>query len=163
MSCFAAERGVVESPPRQLPPPFSETSLSLSPPLNPPLSLDWYPVLLIAVFNVGDCLGKTAPAFAPGLVASVPPEWLLGAVVSRALFIPAYLLCTMGPKQLRGEGPVVGLTLALGFTSGLYASVAMINGPGASKKEGESLAAALVLYLILGLATGAAAGWLWLL
>ena len=124
---------------------------------------DWYPVLLIAIFNVGDLRGKAAPAFAPGRVAAVPPTWLLGAVVSRALFIPAYLLCTLGPARLRGEGPIVVLTLALGLTSGLYASVAMINGPGASKKEGESLAAAMVLYLILGLATGAACGWLWLL
>ena len=85
--------------------------------------------------------------------------------VARLLFVPAYIFCTMGPLVLtrHDEAPVFLLTLALGATSGAYATLALMSAPKAvTVGDGEQASAAVVLFLILGLTTGAAAGWLWL-
>ena len=88
---------------------------------------------------------------------------VLALALARALFIPAFLLCTLGPRALRSEAPIFLLTLALGTTSGAYATLALMNTPKAVPAgDGEQASAAVVLFLILGLTTGAFAGWLWL-
>lgn len=49
---------------------------------------DWYPILLITAYNVGDAVGKGGPLVLP----SVAPRAVLLLSLLRFLFIPAFIL-----------------------------------------------------------------------
>eukprot|EP00850_Spirogloea_muscicola_P002074 SM000008S22163 [mRNA] locus=s8:166887:168596:- [translate_table: standard] len=121
---------------------------------------DWYPVLLIALFNVCDLAGKVMP-WAERVQGNVA---LVGGPVLRLLFYPAFYSCLHGPQLLRGEVPIVVLTACLGLTNGFFTSALMMVGPKRVKSyEAESAAILLVLCLVLGLTIGALSGVLWVL
>ena len=130
---------------------------------------DWYPVVLITVFNLSDVVGKMSPGWFPRLASSdlLNPKLLVALSTARILFVPAFLLVTRrhGPRVLYGnEAPCVMLTLALGLTNGLYSSAAMMSGPKAvAPHQSETCGTVMVFFLLLGLAVGALCGWLWLL
>ena len=127
----------------------------------------WYPVLLIFVFNLGDCAGKFMPVL-PRFqltITRAKGSWLLGWAVCRAVFIPAfYFAATRG-----AGGVVIGvLTVLLGLSNGYLTSTTMMEGPAKFSKEEPFVAVMLcgnimVLSLILGLCIGAGCGFLWLL
>jgi equilibrative nucleoside transporter 1/2/3 len=127
---------------------------------------DWYPVVLIATFDLADVVGKMAPGWFPHLAVRLTPTRLVGLSTARLLFIPAFLMVTKhGPAALsRPEAPCVVLTLALGLTNGWYSSVAMMQGPKmVAAHEAETCGTVMVFFLLIGLAVGALCGWLWLL
>lgn len=128
---------------------------------------DWYPLMLLATFDLADMAGKMAPGWLPGLTTWMTPGRLVGLSTTRLLFIPAFLMTTKyGPQALyeNGEVPCVVLTIALGLTNGYYSSVAMMAGPKAvAAREAETCGTVMVFFLLVGLTTGAICGWLWLL
>lgn len=97
----------------------------------------------------------------PPLPACRNERVILGAVLLRALFIPAFHVAAVS-----GGGPVVltALTLLLGGSNGWLTACAMIEGAAAAPPAAAELAGnIMVLFLIVGLCIGAACGFLWLL
>ena len=119
----------------------------------------WYPVILMAVFNAADCIGKWLPAI-PGLQMR-NEKAILGWAVSRIVFVPLFHFAAT-----RGAGGVViGILAALlGVSNGVLTAAAMMLGPSLVEPRAAALCGnIMVLSLILGLCLGAACGFLWLL
>jgi solute carrier family 29 (equilibrative nucleoside transporter), member 1/2/3 len=119
----------------------------------------WYPIILMFVFNLCDCIGKWLPI--------VPKFQLLNAAViatlaaMRVFFIPAFhLAATKG-----AGGVVIGFLAALlGLSNGYLTASAMMLGPTLVESRAAALCGnIMVLSLIAGLNLGAACGFLWLL
>lgn len=128
--------------------------------LESELLQDWYPVLLITVYNVADFMGKSLTAiYVP---RSIKKATL--ASISRLLFYPLFTACLHGPRWLKVEIPVVFLTFMLGLTNGYLTSVLMILGPKTvSESEAELSAIVLVVFLGIGLVSGSVLGWFWII
>ncbi|XWS70707.1 hypothetical protein CRYUN_Cryun03dG0070500 [Craigia yunnanensis] len=128
--------------------------------LESKLLQDWYPVLLITVYNVADFMGKSLTAIYV-LQSIKKATW---ACISRLLFYPLFTACLHGPKWLKGEIPVVVLTFMLGLTNGYLTSVLMILGPKTVPvSEAELSAIVLVVFLGIGLVSGSVLGWFWII
>ena len=88
---------------------------------------DWMPVLLMAVFNSSDILGK--------LLATIPHSWSQGELVlwplARLLLVPLLLL-TAAPRHqpvFQGEFLPLLLTAVLGISNGIFGSLSMSTAP----------------------------------
>lgn len=116
---------------------------------------DWYPITLIAAYNLSDFAGKSATAVyvMEGIAAAT---WWSAA---RLGLYPLFVGCLRGPEWLRTEAPVVALTVVLGFSNGYLTSVLMILTPRAVP-EAEAEVAAIVM--AVGLAVGSVTGWVWI-
>ncbi|XP_076904733.1 equilibrative nucleotide transporter 8-like [Bidens hawaiensis] len=119
---------------------------------------DWYPIILITTFNLGDFLGKC-------LTAIYVPKGSKGAVwscMARVLFYPLFIGCVNGPRWMHSEGPVIFLTLMFGVSNGYLTSVLMMLAPKSVPiKEAEVVGMAMETALVIGLVVGSALGWLW--
>ncbi|XP_065850158.1 equilibrative nucleotide transporter 8 [Euphorbia lathyris] len=127
--------------------------------LESKLLRDWYPVLLITVYNISDFIGKSLTAI---YVVKSIKKTTWGCIL-RLLFYPLFAACLNGPKWLRTEVPVVALTFMLGVTNGYLTSVIMIVGPkSVPAAEAELAAIVLVVFLGIGLVSGSVLGWFWI-
>ena len=129
----------------------------------------WYPVVLIACFNLFDVAGKAAPARFATLAARAGGDAraLLTLALTRVLFVPAFA-CVSAKRGFASlsanELPCVALVMALGWTNGWTSAVAMMAAPKAAEaSQQEACGTVMVLFLLSGLTTGAFCGWLWLL
>ncbi|KAF1899605.1 hypothetical protein Lal_00019733 [Lupinus albus] len=121
---------------------------------------DWYPVLLIAAYNVGDLVGKCLTAVYLLENAKVA----IGSCIARLAFFPLFLGCLHGPNFFRTEIPVTVLTCLLGITSGYLTSVLMILAPKIVKLQHAEIAGIVsVLFLAFGLAAGSVIAWFWVI
>ncbi|KAG6741022.1 hypothetical protein POTOM_056506 [Populus tomentosa] len=112
--------------------------------LSSKLLKDWYPVLLITIYNVADFTGKSLTAIYV-LQSIKKAAWgcILGLV-----FYPLFAACLNGPKWLKTKVPVAILTFMLGVTTGYLTSVLMILDPmEVSVSEAELSAIAMVVFL----------------
>lgn len=121
---------------------------------------DWYPIILITGYNVFDLVGKSLPAIY--LIENT--NIAVAACIGRFLFYPFFLACLHGPKFFRTEIPVTLLTCLLGLTNGYFTAVLMILAPKAVPLHySETAGLVIVLFLILGLATGSIVAWFWVI
>ncbi|KAL4191830.1 hypothetical protein AMTRI_Chr06g169170 [Amborella trichopoda] len=121
---------------------------------------DWYPILLIAGYNVFDLVGKTLTAF----YIIENEKIAVGATVVRLLFYPLFYGCLHGPKFFRTEIPVTVLTCLLGLTNGYFTSILMILAPKAVPlQHAEMAGVVIVLFLVVGLAVGSIVAWFWVI
>lgn len=117
---------------------------------------DWYPIMLIAAYNLFDLIGKILPAMY--LLQNV--NVIVSAGLLRLLFYPLFLGCLRGPEYLRRETPVIGLTCLLGLTNGYLTSVLMILAPRAVPAQYAELAGILIVYFfIAGSVAGSVVSW----
>ncbi|GAB4832853.1 Equilibrative nucleotide transporter 8 [Ancistrocladus abbreviatus] len=121
---------------------------------------DWYPILLISVYNVSDLVGKCLTAvYLPSNIGKA--TW---ACLARLLLYPLFAACLHGPKWLRTEVPMVLLTFMLGISNGYLTSVLMILTPkSVPNLEAEAAAVVMAVFLGLGLLGGSVFGWLWII
>ncbi|CAN1120546.1 Equilibrative nucleotide transporter 8 [Linum perenne] len=121
---------------------------------------DWYPVLLITIYNASDLVGKSVTAIYV-LKSIKTATW---GCVARLLFYPLFAACLHGPTWLKTEVPVVVLTFMLGVTNGYLTSVLMILGPkSVPGSEAELAAIGMVVFLGIGLVCGSVLGWFWII
>ncbi|ESW03431.1 hypothetical protein PHAVU_011G013500 [Phaseolus vulgaris] len=121
---------------------------------------DWYPILLIAAYNVFDLVGKSLTAVYFLQNAKVA----IGSCIARLLFFPLFFACLHGPQFFRSEIPVTILTCLLGLTNGYLTSVLMMLIPKAVKlQHAETAGIVSVLFLVLGLAAGSVVAWFWVI
>ncbi|KAH7572415.1 hypothetical protein ACOSP7_015569 [Xanthoceras sorbifolium] len=128
--------------------------------LQSELLQDWYPILLITIYNVSDFIGKS-------LTAIYVPQSIKKATwgcIARLSFYPLFAACLHGPNWLKTEVPVMVLTFLLGLTNGYLTSVVMILTPKwVPVGEAEMAAIAMVLFLGIGLVGGSILGWFWII
>ena len=130
---------------------------------------DWYVVLLILCFNAFDVVGKMMPSWWPrGFeVLAKRPRTVAAASASRILFVPAFLAVSKtssfaSPALADSPAACALLVASLGLTNGWYSGVGMMCAPKAvAARDAETCGTVMVLFLLAGLATGAACGWLW--
>ncbi|KAJ7978927.1 Equilibrative nucleotide transporter like [Quillaja saponaria] len=128
--------------------------------LESKLLKDWYPILLIAVYNVADLVGKSMSAVYV-LKSIRRATW---ACPVRLLFYPLFTACLHGPRWLKTEVPVVLLTFMLGLTNGYLTSVLMILAPKSVPiSEAELSAIVMAVFLGIGLVGGSVLGWFWII
>lgn len=107
------------------------------------------------LWNVGDLSGRIACGWEAVTVRN--SRLLVLLAVSRAVFVPLYLMCNVG-----GRGAVVDsdifywlVELAFGFTNGWVGTSCMIIAPDyVDDDEKEACGGFMGLCLVLGLSTG---------
>ncbi|GLJ31219.1 hypothetical protein SUGI_0625940 [Cryptomeria japonica] len=128
--------------------------------VHSPLLKDWYPILLIACYNIFDLVGKSLTAYLMLESAAIA----IGGSVARLLFYPLFYVCLHGPHFFHTEIPVVTLTCLLGLTNGYLTSVIMIIAPKkVPLQEAEVAGIIIVIFLVIGLAMGSIVAWFWVI
>ena len=128
---------------------------------------EWFPVALIAAFNLADVVGKCVPGVYPAAATAFSPRTMAAMAAARVLFVPAFMATAGLSSDGSSGGGVVSagvvLTLALGVTNGWYSASVMMTAPKAvSAAECEACGTIMVFFLLSGLTIGAFCGWLWL-
>ncbi|KAK7246611.1 hypothetical protein RIF29_41481 [Crotalaria pallida] len=118
----------------------------------------WYPLVLIAMYNLFNLLSRYIP-----LVKFLKLEsrkGILVLVLSRLLLIPAFYFTA----KYGGQGWMIMLVSFLGLTNGyLVVCVLTLAPKGYKGPEQNALGNLLVLSIISGIFVGVALSWLWLI
>ncbi|KAI4304317.1 hypothetical protein MLD38_039847 [Melastoma candidum] len=118
----------------------------------------WYALVLIAMYNVLDFIGRYTPLIKWLKIES--RKLLMTAILSRLLFIPAFYFTA----KYGDQGWMIMLTSLLGLTNGHLTVCVMTVAPrGYKGPEQNALGNLLVLFLLGGIFSGIALGWLWLI
>ncbi|XP_027911937.1 equilibrative nucleotide transporter 3-like [Vigna unguiculata] len=118
----------------------------------------WYALVLIAMYNVCDLIGRYIP-----LLESLKMEsrkMLTIVIVGRLLFVPAFYFTAKYGTQ----GWMIMLTSLLGLTNGYLTVCVLTSAPkGYMGPEQNALGNVLVLFLLAGIFAGVTLDWLWLI
>ncbi|XP_059302778.1 equilibrative nucleotide transporter 3-like [Lycium ferocissimum] len=118
----------------------------------------WYALVLIAMFNMCDFLGRCVPLV--GQLKLKSRKGLMIATLSRFLFIPCFYFTAKYGEQ----GWMIMLVSFLGLTYGyLTVCVLTVAPQGYKGPEQNALGNLLVLCLQAGICSGIALDWLWLI
>ncbi|KAJ4977527.1 hypothetical protein NE237_002633 [Protea cynaroides] len=118
----------------------------------------WYAVVLIAMYNVWDLVGRYVPLIKGLMMKS--RMGLLIAILSRFLFIPAFYFTA----KYGDQGWMLMLTSLLGLTNGYLTVCVLTAAPkGYKGPEQNALGNLLVLFLLGGIFAGVTLDWLWLI
>lgn len=119
----------------------------------------WYALVLIAMYNVLDLVGRYTPMIKWLRIES--RRGLMIAIIFRFLFVPAfYFTANYGG----GQGWMIFLTSLLGLTNGHLTVCVLTAAPrGYKGPEANALGNLLVLFLLGGIFSGVALDWLWLI
>nr|XP_011766682.1 equilibrative nucleoside transporter 4 isoform X2 [Macaca nemestrina] len=99
---------------------------------------EWLPILIMAVFNLSDFVGK--------ILAALPVDWrgthLLACSCLRIVFIPLFILCVYpsGTPALRHPAWPCIFSLLMGISNGYFGSVPMILAAGKVSPKQRELA-----------------------
>ncbi|XP_062914980.1 equilibrative nucleoside transporter 4 isoform X1 [Mobula hypostoma] len=116
---------------------------------------EWLPILIMAIFNLSDFVGK--------ILAALPYDWkglhLLAFSCTRVIFIPLFLLCVLPsdrPVFSHPAWPCV-FSLLMGISNGYFGSVPMILAAGKVSPEQRELAGnTMTVSYMSGLTLGSA-------
>ncbi|XP_044160424.1 equilibrative nucleoside transporter 4 [Bufo gargarizans] len=116
---------------------------------------EWLPILIMAIFNLSDFVGK--------ILAAVPYEWrgvnLLICSSMRVVFIPLFIMCVYPsgkPTFSHPAWPCI-FSLLMGITNGYFGSVPMILASGLVVPEQRELAGnTMTVSYMTGLTLGSA-------
>ncbi|KAI1896136.1 hypothetical protein AGOR_G00091700 [Albula goreensis] len=116
---------------------------------------DWLPILIMAIFNMSDFVGK--------ILAALPYDWkgsrLLLFSCVRVVFIPLFVMCVYpvgSPTLTHPAWPCV-FSLLMGITNGYFGSVPMILAAGKVVPEQRELAGnTMTVSYMTGLMLGSA-------
>ncbi|KAI3499215.1 hypothetical protein L1887_35008 [Cichorium endivia] len=118
----------------------------------------WYALVLIAMYNVWDLVGRYIP-----LIKCLKLESRKGLMISvfaRFLLIPAFYFTA----KYADQGYMIFLTSFLGLTNGYLTVCVLTSAPkGYKGPEQNALGNILVLYLMGGIFFGVMCDWLWLI
>ncbi|KAL3519619.1 hypothetical protein ACH5RR_017768 [Cinchona calisaya] len=118
----------------------------------------WYPIVLIAMYNVWDLIARYIPLIECLKIES--RKGLMLAILSRFLFIPAFYFTA----KYGDQGWMIMLTSLLGLTNGYLTVCVFTEAPkGYKGPEQNALGNLLVLFLLGGIFSGVALDWLWLI
>ncbi|KAG1656366.1 Equilibrative nucleoside transporter 4 [Nymphon striatum] len=113
----------------------------------------WMPVILMAIFNLFDFIGK--------ILTCIPYDWtrkkLVLWSVARVLLIPLLVMCATPRVNslIPGEGWPMFFSLALGLSNGILGSVPMIMAPSRVPNEHKEITGnIMMLSYSIGLTAG---------
>ncbi|XP_076996299.1 equilibrative nucleoside transporter 4 [Tamandua tetradactyla] len=116
---------------------------------------EWLPILIMAVFNLSDFVGK--------ILAALPVDWrgthLLACACLRVAFIPLFVLCVYpsGAPALRHPAWPCVFSLLMGISNGYFGSVPMILAAGrVGPKQRELAGNTMTVSYMAGLTLGSA-------
>ncbi|KAF5192010.1 Equilibrative nucleotide transporter [Thalictrum thalictroides] len=118
----------------------------------------WYALVLIAMYNVWDLIGRYIP-----LIESLKLKsrtTILIATIARVALVPAFYFTA----KYGDQGWMILLTSFLGITNGYLTVCVLTVAPNGYKgPEQNALGNLLVLFLLGGIFFGVTADWLWLI
>lgn len=118
----------------------------------------WYALVLIAMYNVWDIIGRYIPLLK--FLKLESRKGLMIAILSRFLLIPAFYLTA----KYGDQGWMIMLTSFLGLTNGYLTVCVLTSAPkGYKGPEQNALGNLLVLFLLGGIFAGVTLDWLWLI
>lgn len=118
----------------------------------------WYALVLIAMYNVSDLIGRYIPL--SKFLKLESRRIIMTAILSRFLLIPAFYVTAKHGDQ----GWMIMLTSFLGLSNGyLTVSVLTAAPKGYKGPEQNALGNILVLFLLAGIFAGVTLDWLWLI
>ncbi|TKY71611.1 Equilibrative nucleotide transporter 3 [Spatholobus suberectus] len=118
----------------------------------------WYPLVLIAMYNILDLISRYIPLIKCLKLES--RKGLLIAVLSRFLLIPAFYYTA----KYGDQGWMILLVSFLGLINGYLTVCVFTMAPkGYKGPEQNALGNLLVLFLLFGIFAGVALDWLWLI
>ncbi|KAM3697315.1 hypothetical protein ACJW31_06G102900 [Castanea mollissima] len=118
----------------------------------------WYALVLIAMYNGCDLIGRYIPLLK--FLKLVSRKGLMIAILSRFLLIPAFYFTA----KYGDQGWMILLTSFLGLTNGYLTVCVMTSAPeGYKGPEQNALGNLLVLFLLGGIFSGVTLDWLWLI
>ncbi|RDX96046.1 Equilibrative nucleotide transporter 3, partial [Mucuna pruriens] len=121
-------------------------------------ALTLYALVLIAMYNVCDLIGRYIPLLKTLKLES--RKMLTIAIVSRFLLVPAFYFTAKYGTQ----GWMILLTSFLGLTNGYLTVCVLTSAPkGYKGPEQNALGNLLVLFLLGGIFAGVTLDWLWLI
>eukprot|EP01135_Chromosphaera_perkinsii_P000880 Nk52_evm43s152 gene=Nk52_evmTU43s152 len=115
---------------------------------------DWLVLILIAIYNFSDFLGKTLSRYRP---KNPSPFLLFVFAVLRIAFVPLIILCIMPRDDIVFESYWYGMVFDffMGLSNGYLGSVLMIVGPTLTSHANSELAGQfMVLMLMAGITLG---------
>ncbi|XP_051133522.1 equilibrative nucleotide transporter 3-like [Andrographis paniculata] len=119
---------------------------------------EWYAVVLIAMYNVWDLIGRYVPLINPIRLES--RKGLVIACLSRILLIP----CFYFTAKYGDQGWMIFLVSFLGLTNGYLTVCVLTVAPrGYTAPEQNALGNLLVLFLLAGIFSGVCLDWLWII
>uniref|UniRef100_A0A8C2XPX2 Equilibrative nucleoside transporter 4 n=1 Tax=Cyclopterus lumpus TaxID=8103 RepID=A0A8C2XPX2_CYCLU len=116
---------------------------------------EWFPILIMATFNMSDFVGK--------ILAALPYDWSGGRLLFfsclRVVFIPLFVMCVYpasAPTLSHPAWPCL-FSLLMGVTNGYFGSVPMIQAAGKVPPEQRELAGnTMTVSYMTGLMVGSA-------
>ncbi|KAL8474424.1 hypothetical protein ACS0TY_031042 [Phlomoides rotata] len=118
----------------------------------------WYPVVLIAMYNVWDLLGRYVPHIK--CIKLESRKGLMIAALLRFLFIP----CFYFTAKYGDQGWMIMLVSILGLTNGYLTVCVLTVAPrGYKAPEQNALGNLLVVFLLAGIFAGVLLDWLWII
>ncbi|XP_078437471.1 equilibrative nucleotide transporter 3-like [Wolffia australiana] len=118
----------------------------------------WYALVLIAMYNVWDLVGRYIPLLEGLRMTS--RRWLLVAVLSRFVLVPAFYFTA----NYGDQGWMIALTSFLGLSNGYLTVCVFTAAPqGYKGPEQNAMGNLLVMFLLSGIFAGVTLDWLWLI
>nr|GMD78163.1 equilibrative nucleotide transporter 3-like [Ipomoea batatas] len=118
----------------------------------------WYPLVLIAMYNVWDLIGRYVPLLK--WVKLESRKGIMVAILLRYLLIPAFYFTA----KYGDQGWMIMLTSFLGLTNGYLTVCVFTSAPkGYKGPEQNALGNILVFFLLGGIFAGVTLDWLWLI
>ncbi|XP_029120960.1 equilibrative nucleotide transporter 3 isoform X2 [Elaeis guineensis] len=118
----------------------------------------WYALVLIAMYNVWDLIGRYVPLVKQ--LKLTPRKVLMVAIISRFLLIPAFYFTA----KYGDQGWMIMLTSFLGLSNGYLTVCVLTAAPkGYKGPEQNALGNLLVVFLLGGIFSGVTLDWLWLI
>ncbi|KAF8664459.1 hypothetical protein HU200_054631 [Digitaria exilis] len=117
-----------------------------------------YALVLIAMYNVWDLIGRYVPLIPCLMLTS--RKGTMAAILARFLFIPAFYFTA----NYGDQGYMIFLTSLLGLTNGYLTVCVLMEAPkGYKGPEQNALGNVLIVFLLGGLFSGVVLDWLWLI
>jgi equilibrative nucleoside transporter 1/2/3 len=111
---------------------------------------DLYSVILVALFQVFDFVGRTLPQF----VMLIPKKFLIFPNILRAAFFPLFILC-ISPRLFNNDIWPIVFMIVMSFTNGFFSTLAMIYGPTrVEPHERETAGFMMITFLQSGIFLG---------
>ncbi|CAN0852646.1 Equilibrative nucleotide transporter 3 [Linum grandiflorum] len=118
----------------------------------------WYILVLIAMYNVWDLIGRCVPT--AECIKLKSRKGLMIATLARFLLVPAFYFTA----KYADKGWMIALTSFLGLSTGYLTVCVMTLAPkGYKGPEQNALGNLLVLFVLAGIFTGVVLDWLWLI
>ncbi|XP_056171247.1 equilibrative nucleotide transporter 3-like [Syzygium oleosum] len=118
----------------------------------------WYALVLIAMYNVWDLIGRYIPLIKFLKIES--RKGLMAVILSRFLLIPSFYFTA----KYGDQGWMIILTSFLGLSNGYLTVCVLTSAPkGYKGPEQNALGNLLVLFLLGGVFAGVTLDWLWLI